>query len=122
MNSVAACSGFKPVKDGTYGKNGKHGFDHILVYEKDGIPLIIDSKQISKQGTIQISTKAAGNTNQLSEKWIDNVMNKINNKGEAYNILKRAEIKGVSIKTMIVAVDKTTGDIKLIPVTVPNKN
>ncbi|TFV07230.1 hypothetical protein E4T80_12490 [Muribacter muris] len=121
MNSVAARSGFKPVKGGTYGANGKHGFDHVLVYEKEGIPLIIDSKQISKQGTIQVSTKAAGKTHQLSEEWIEAVKEQIGKNGETHRILEHAKDKNIPVRTAIVGVDKTTGEIKLIPVKVPNK-
>ncbi|MDE4456043.1 two-partner secretion domain-containing protein [Psychrobacter sp. DAB_AL62B] len=119
INSIAQRSGFTPIKGGTY-KNGVNGFDHVLK-AKDGTIVIMDSKQISKSGTLSVSSKAAGNTNQLSPAWIEAVIDKLPDSDPAKIAIENAKRAGKPIKTIITAVDKQNGVIKIIPVEIPNK-
>ncbi|WP_394213387.1 hypothetical protein [Psychrobacter piscatorii] len=119
INSISSRSGFTPVKGGTYNK-GVNGFDHVLL-GKDGTVVIVDSKQISKSGTLKVEPRAAGNTNQLSPAWIDTVRGKLPPKDPARVAIENAIKSNKPIKTVITAVDKQNGVIKIIPVKIPNK-
>ena len=119
INSIAQRSGFTPIKGGIYNK-GVNGFDHVLK-AKDGTIVIMDSKQISKSGTLSVSSKAAGNTNQLSPAWIEVVIDKLPDSDPAKIAIENAKRAGKPIKTIITAVDKQNGVIKIIPVEIPNK-
>lgn len=87
---------------------------------KDGSIVIVDSKQL-KNGALQVSTKGAGGTNQLSEDWVNVVTAKLPDEDPVKKAMKIVEYKGLTVKTMIVAVDKSDKTIKIIPVKIPNK-
>ncbi|WP_239384669.1 VENN motif pre-toxin domain-containing protein [Mannheimia massilioguelmaensis] len=114
INDLANRSGYKPLAGGKYGSN--NGFDHVLV-GKDGSIVIIDSKQI-RNSTIQISSKGAGGTNQLSSDWITNVINQLPKNDAVRIAIEKSD--PTSIKTIVAGIDKSDRAIKLIPVKVPN--
>jgi len=107
------------VYDGKVGYN--NGFDHVLV-GKDGSVVIIDSKQIKTNGAIQVSSKGAGDTNQLSSKWINVVSGKLSKNDPVRIAIENAELQEKPIKTIIAGVDKSNGKVVLLPVKVPNKH
>lgn len=117
IQNLADRSGYKVIAGGKY--QGNKGFAHVL-QGRDGTVIIIDSKQLRRDGSVQVSNSGIGNTNQLSEQWIRNVANKLPNTDPTKNIVNKSVNDG-TIKTLIAGVDKTTGEIKLIPVNVPNK-
>ena len=119
IHDLAKRSGYEPLQGGKYGSN--NGFDHVLV-GKDGSVVIIDSKQIKANGAIQVSSKGAGNTNQLSEKWIKEVVYKLPENDPARTAIIKAIDNGKSIKTIIAGVDKSNSKVVLLPVRIPNKN
>ncbi|MDU6150002.1 MAG: hypothetical protein E6648_05590, partial [Haemophilus parainfluenzae] len=119
IHDLAKRSGYEPLQGGKYGSN--NGFDHVLV-GKDGSVVIIDSKQIKTNGAIQVSSKGAGNTNQLSEKWIKEVVYKLPENDPARTAIIKAIDNGKSIKTIIAGVDKSNSKVVLLPVRIPNKN
>ncbi len=119
MNSVASRSGFKPVQGGKY-NNGVNGFDHVLVSKNGEVVIIADSKQISPKGTIQLSSKGAGGNTQLSNGWIDAIYRrKLPDTDPVSQLLKN--ISEDKIKTVVIGVDKSTKEIKLVPVSFPSK-
>ncbi len=73
FNSLAERSGYKVQDGGKYRAN--NGFDHVW-QAKDGSIVIVDSKQL-RNGALQVSTKGAGGTNQLSKGWIEAVVRKL---------------------------------------------
>ena len=119
IHGLAKRSGYEPLQGGKYGSN--NGFDHVLV-GKDGSVVIIDSKQIKTNGAIQVSSKGAGDTNQLSSKWINAVLRELSENDPTKLAIKNAEKNGKSIKTIIAGVDKSNGKVVLLPVRIPNKN
>ena len=119
IHGLAKRSGYEPLQGGKYGSN--NGFDHVLV-GKDGSVVIIDSKQIKTNGAIQVSSKGAGDTNQLSSKWINAVLSELSENDPTKLAIKNAEKNGKSIKTIIAGVDKSNGKVVLLPVRIPNKN
>ena len=119
IHDLAKRSGYEPLQGGKYGSN--NGFDHVLV-GKDGSVVIIDSKQIKTNGAIQVSSKGAGNTNQLSEKWIKEVVYKLPNNDPVRIAIENTELQKKPIKTIIAGVDKSNGKVVLLPVKVPNKH
>ncbi|OOF66089.1 hypothetical protein, partial [Rodentibacter caecimuris] len=118
IHDLAKRSGYKPLKGGKYGSN--NGFDHVLL-GKDGSVVIIDSKQIKNNGAIQVSSKAAKNTNQLSKEWIDVVKEKLSKNDPVRIAIEQAENAGKPIKTIIAGVDKTNNRVLLLPVKIPDK-
>ena len=119
IHDLAKRSGYEPLQGGKYGSN--NGFDHVLV-GKDGSVVIIDSKQIKNNGAIQVSSKGAKGTNQLSSKWINAVLRELSENDPTKLAIKNAEKNGKSIKTIIAGVDKSNGKVVLLPVRIPNKN
>ena len=119
INALAKRSGYELLQGGKYGSN--NGFDHVLV-GKDGSVVIIDSKQIKNNGSIQVSSKGAGDTNQLSEKWIKEVVYKLPENDPTRTAIIKAIDNDKSVKTIIAGVDKSNGKVVLLPVRIPNKN
>ena len=118
INALAKRSGYELLQGGKYGSN--NGFDHVLV-GKDGSVVIIDSKQIKNNGSIQVSSKGAGDTNQLSEKWIKEVVYKLPENDPTRTAIIKAIDNDKSVKTIIAGVDKSNGKVVLLPVRIPNK-
>ncbi|OOF47711.1 hypothetical protein BKK54_11390 [Rodentibacter genomosp. 1] len=119
IHDLAKRSGYEPLRGGKYGSN--NGFDHVLL-GKDGSVIIIDSKQIKNNGAIQVSSKGAGNTNQLSKEWINVVAEILPEHDPVKIAIRNADRNGKSIKTIIAGVDKTNNKVILLPVKVPDKN
>ncbi|WP_429945934.1 DUF637 domain-containing protein [Bibersteinia trehalosi] len=117
IQDLADRSGYKVIAGGKY--KGNQGFDHVL-QGKDGTVIIIDSKQLRKDGGVQVSNNGLKNTNQLSEQWIKNVTRELNPNDPAKGLLNVA-IDNKKVKTLVAGVDKTSGEIKLIPVQIPNR-
>lgn len=117
IQDLADRSGYKVIDGGKY--QGNKGFDHVLL-GKDGTVIIVDSKQLRKDGSVQVSNNGLKNTNQLSEQWIKNVTRELNPNDPAKELLNVA-IENNKVKTLVAGVDKTSGEIKLIPVQIPNK-
>ena len=70
-----------------------------------------------------MSSKGAGNTNQLSEKWIKEVVYKLPNNDPVRIAIENTELQKKAYKKLIIAgVDKSNGKVVLLPVKVPNKH
>ncbi|MFT0214106.1 VENN motif pre-toxin domain-containing protein [Pseudomonas sp. F1_0610] len=119
VNSVFEKAGLNLLPGGKYGSNLQHGFDHVYK-SADGAIHILDTKP-KNIGGVQLSTKAAGDTNQLSSDWINAVINRLPDNDASKIAIKAAMDKGLPIKTYISTVDKVTGNIQIIAVDVPNK-
>lgn len=80
-----------------------------------------DMSQSMANGALQVSTKGAGGTNQLSKGWIEAVVDNLSDT-DIVKLKVRAALKNnMSIKTIIVAVDKSDKTVKIIPVKIPNQ-
>ncbi|MCQ9329371.1 hypothetical protein [Pelistega suis] len=80
-----------------------------------------DMSQNMANGALQVSTKGAGGTNQLSKGWIEAVVDNLSDT-DIVKLKVRAALKNnMSIKTIIVAVDKSDKTVKIIPVKIPNQ-
>ncbi|WP_228064844.1 VENN motif pre-toxin domain-containing protein, partial [Muribacter muris] len=118
IHDLAKRSGYEPLKGGKYGSN--NGFDHVLL-GKDGSVIIIDSKQLKHNGAIQVSSKGAKNTNQLSKEWINVIAEKLPDNDSAKIAIQNAIDNKKPIKTIIAGVDKTNNKVLLLPVKIPDK-
>ena len=67
-----------------------------MLVGKDGSVVIIDSKQIKNNGAIQVSSKGAKGTNQLSSKWINAVLRELSENDPTKLAIKNAEKKMVN--------------------------
>ena len=109
------------VYNAKYG--GNKGIDHLVYNKKTGEYWVIDSKQIAKtktleSGGIKLLENGAKNERQLSKKWIEAGADKLpKNEGEH---LKQITKNG-NYRTAVIGVNKNTGEIILVPISVENK-
>lgn len=114
--NIAKRSGYESL-GAKYGSN--NGFDHVLIKKMDdGSVMILDSKQMDNFTTTL--GKGAGGEVQLSNGWIDAVIDNLEKAGkgsEAIAAIKAARLDG-KLTTAVIAVDKATKKIIAIPVKV----
>ncbi|MDK2102814.1 hemagglutinin repeat-containing protein [Acinetobacter baumannii] len=117
FDSLAKQNGFTVVKGGKYGSD--NGFDHVWIAKDGSVTILSDSKQI-KNGTVKLSSNAAGGNTQLSSGWIDAVIDKLPDNDPAKLAIIKADKAG-KLKTAVTGVDRVTGQAVIIPVQVPSK-
>lgn len=87
--------------------------------------MVIDSKQLAMNGTTSLSSTAAGsaelgkNVLQLSDDSLSVISSRLPDSSPAKNALDQAQKNDTLVKA-VAYVDKTTGQLKIVPVTVPN--
>jgi hypothetical protein len=87
--------------------------------------MVIDSKQLAMNGTTSLSSTAAGtaelqkNVLQLSDESLAAVLFKLPDTSPAKQAILNAQFDGTLAKA-VSYVDKTTGQLKIVPVNVPN--
>ena len=113
--------GYVVVLGGTkYG--GNNGLDHVVQFvdPADGVlkTMVIDSKQLAKNGTASLDPKAAGGVMQLSDDSLRAVISRL---GEtpASVVVEKALDSGTLVKA-IAYIDKSTGELKFVRLSVPN--
>ena len=103
--------------------NGNNGLDHVVQFVDpvDGVTktMVIDSKQLAKNGTTSLDSKAAGGTLQLSDSSLDAILNRLDDLSPAKLAIDSAKDNGTLVKA-VAYVDKVIGQLKIIPVNVPN--
>ena len=118
FDSLAKQNGFTVVKGGKYGSD--NGFDHVWMAKDGSVTILSDSKQITN-GTVKLESKAAGGNTQLSEAWVQAVLNKLDKNDPAAKAVQQAFDTG-KLKTAVTGVDRATGQAVIIPVHVPAKS
>ena len=85
--------------------------------------MILDGKQFTASGAVSLSGNGAGGSNQLSLGWVEEVIRRIridNPSSPAIAAIRRAQDSG-ALTTAVGGVNRTTGELLVLPVTVPNK-
>jgi hypothetical protein len=99
-----------------------NGLDHVVQFVDPAtnkvMTMIIDSKQLAKNGTTSLDPNAAGGLMQLSEDSLFVVVRNIGNT-PATRAIQQAQNTGTLIKA-VAYVDKSTGQLKIVSVVVPN--
>ncbi|UPG87711.1 hemagglutinin repeat-containing protein [Luteibacter aegosomatis] len=103
INIIADRQGLNVLDGGKYGSN--NGFDHVLQAPDGTVTIILDSKQI-RGGSASLSTDAG--VQQLSDRWIDNVMANLDPSSDAYKAISKAQKTGTLVKG-VAGVDRNTG-------------
>lgn len=103
VDSVAERQGLTPLSGGKYRSN--NGFDSVY-QSADGTVIIIESKQMNN-GAIQLSSKGAGGTLQMSESWVQVVLERIDKKSPAWAAVDKA-LKNNTLIRGVAAVDKNS--------------
>ena len=102
---------------------GENGLDHVIQFvdPADGITktMVIDSKQLAKNGSTSLDPKAAGGVMQLSDQSLEVVVDRLNG-SPAGKAVRDAMDNGTLVKA-VAYVDKTTGELKIVRVEVPKK-
>lgn len=81
--------------------------------------MVIDSKQLAINGTTSLDPKAAGGLMQLSDDSLKVIADRLGS-SPAGNAVLDAMNDGTLVKA-VAYVDKSTGQLKIVPVSVPNK-
>ncbi|UOO82471.1 VENN motif pre-toxin domain-containing protein [Uruburuella testudinis] len=118
FDSLAKQNNFAVIRGGKYGNN--NGFDHVWVAKDGSVVILSESKQI-KNGTIQLNAKAAGGHTQMSDAWVDMVVDKLPMNDPARAAVREARRNG-KLKLAITGVDRQTGKAVILPIQVPAKN
>ncbi|MBR0573024.1 DUF637 domain-containing protein [Pasteurella atlantica] len=114
-SSILKDANLKELAGSKYG--GNKGFDHVVKDSNGNVTIILDSKQLKNGGASKVGTSKPGN--QLSDAHIRETVRNLPD-GPAKNAIEDALESG-TLKTAVIGVDKRTGDIKFVPVVVPNK-
>lgn len=115
---IAERTGTTVLAGGKYGSN--NGFDLVLQGANGEVTIILDAKQMSN-GAFSLSSQAAGNTTQLSEAWVKEVLGRLPQGSPAKNAVERA-LANNTLQTAIGGVNKATGSVVVVPVQVPDKS
>ncbi|MDC4625400.1 hemagglutinin repeat-containing protein [Acinetobacter baumannii] len=118
FDSLAKQNGFTVVKGGKYGSD--NGFDHVWMAKDGSVTILSDSKQITN-GTVKLSSNAAGGNTQLSEAWVAAVLKELSPNDPARLAIEQARRSG-KLQTAVTGVDRATGQAVIIPVNVPAKS
>ncbi len=111
---IAQRQGWNELPGGKYGGGSDNGFDHVLQGPDGKVTIVLDSKQIN-DGATQLGTIGDGTVVQLSDRWINNVLDKLPDNSPAKVAVLRAIDEGTLFKGMM-GVDKATGQVTLIRV------
>ena len=96
-----------------------NGFDLVLQNAAGEVTIIVDAKQLSS-GAFSLSSQAAGSTTQLSKAWVEEVLARLPEGSPAKTEIVKALDNG-TLLTAIGGVNKATGAVVVVPVTVPAK-
>ncbi|WP_163014732.1 DUF637 domain-containing protein [Pseudomonas viridiflava] len=107
IDSIASRQGLQVLDGGKYGSN--NGFDHVFVSQDGKVTLLLESKQV-KNGTIQLTGNAAGGYVQMSDDWVDSVLNRLDPNSAAYRAVFTAKSNGTLVKG-VAGVDRETGNV-----------
>jgi filamentous hemagglutinin len=118
LTSVSQRTGMTVLAGGKYGSN--NGFDLVLQDAAGNVTVIMDAKQITQAGSIKLSTDGAKGTNQLSPDWIRSVLNALPQNSPTRHAIQQA-INNNALTVAVGGVNRTTGQLIVAPVTVPNK-
>lgn len=80
----------------------------------------MDGKQMSQAGAFSLSANAAGGNTQNSMAWIEAVLRNLEKSSPAYKAVEAAA-KNNTLVTAVGGVNRTTGELVVLPVTVPTK-
>ncbi|TWC49163.1 filamentous hemagglutinin [Pseudomonas sp. SJZ080] len=107
VESVAQRQGLQVIEGGKYGSN--NGFDHVYLRADGKSVIVLDSKQIN--GGVSLS-KGADDIVQMSDAWIEKVLNKLDKNSDAFKAIYNATQDGSLIKGLM-GVDRSTGQLMM---------
>ena len=117
VNDVLKADPNFKILDAKY--RGNNGLDHLVQYTDaqtgKTMTMVIDSKQLAKNGTVNLDSKAAGGVMQLSDDSLRTVSSKLSDALPAKQTILNAIEDGTLIKA-VAYVDKTTGELKIVRV------
>jgi filamentous hemagglutinin len=113
-SSLAQEAGYTELAGAKYGSN--NGFDHVLQAPDGSVTIIVDSKQLSSSGAVQLGSSQAGT--QLSEAHIRATLANLPDASPAKQAILSA-LDNQTLKTAVAGVDKKTGQFMITPVYVP---
>ena len=115
---IAERTGATVLAGGKYGPD--NGFDLVLQSASGEVTILIDAKQLTS-GAFSLSSQAAGNTTQLSEAWVRRVIAALPERSPAKLAVFDALEHG-TLLTAVGGVNKATGSVVVVPVTVQAKS
>ncbi|WP_158229192.1 hypothetical protein [Collimonas sp. PA-H2] len=112
VDSVGQRQGLNSLDGGKYGGGSNNGFDHVFQNSDGTVTILLDSKQIAN-GTLKLSPDAAGNTMQMSDQWVQNVLFKLDPTSPAYKAVDAA-LKNNTLVKGVAGVDRATGQVTIV--------
>lgn len=116
LSSVATRTGSTILSGGKYGSN--NGFDVVLRNSDGTVTVVMDGKQVLASGAFSLSANGAGGNTQNSAAWVNAVLQKLDKNSAAYQAVDAARQNGTLV-TAVGGVNRTTGQLVVLPVTVP---
>jgi len=118
LTSVATRTGSTVLSGGKY--NGNNGFDLVLKNADGTVTVVMDGKQMTQSGAFALSSNGAGGNTQNSVAWVEAVRRNLDEQSAAYRAVTEA-IRTNTLVTAVGGVNRTTGQLVVLPVTVPAK-
>lgn len=114
LGSVAKRTGMDVIDGGKYGSN--NGFDLVLKAKDGTVTVILDGKQMTSSGAMKLSSSGAGDTTQLTNEWIRNVLRNLPSGSDARKAIIEAQEAG-KLVTAVGGVNRNTGQLVVFPIT-----
>ncbi len=92
----------------------------VLQNANGTVTVVMDGKQMSQAGAFSLSANAAGGNTQNSMAWIDALLDSLDKGSAAYKAVEAAR-RNNTLVTAVGGVNRTTGELVVLPVTVPAK-
>lgn len=118
LASVATRTGSTVLSGGKYGAN--NGFDLVLKNADGTVTIVADGKQMLSSGAFSLSSSGAGGNTQNSRAWVEAVLERLDKSSAAYKAVEAARDSNTLV-TAVGGVNRTTGELIVLPVTVPAK-
>ena len=116
--SVSQRTGMTVLDGGKYG--GNKGFDLVLQDANGMVTIVMDGKQFTKSGAVALSPNGAGDFTQLSDDWVLRVLGRLDQNSPAYKAVSDAR-KNNTLVTAVGGVNRSTGQLTVVPVEVPRR-
>ena len=112
VEMVGERQGLRSLDGGKYGSN--NGFDHVFQNTDGSVTILLDSKQMTEAGA-KLSPAAAGKTVQMSDEWVEKVLDNLVATSPAAIAIEKALRNGTLVKG-VAAIDKSSGKLIILRV------
>tara|TARA_A100000171_G_C2126521_1_gene143875 strand:- start:363 stop:722 length:360 start_codon:yes stop_codon:yes gene_type:complete len=100
------------------GTNGNQGFDGVFI-KRDASGniediIINETKQVRADGAIQLNNASGQLPQQMSDRWIDNVILRMKDQSTLENLASIMEVNKSKVTKVVTGIDKTKNEIVIL--------